>query len=400
MKVKNYLLNFGPQHPAAHGVLRLIIELNGEIVKNCDPHIGLPHRGTEKLMEQKNYLQALPYFDRLDYVSMMSQEHAYSLNIERLFNSFQRTQFLPTYEIPIRAKQIRVLFLEITRILNHLLAITTHAMDIGALTPSLWAFEEREKLVEFYERVSGARMHAAFIRPGGVSQDIPEGLISDINVFMSTFARRLDDIEELLNSNRIFKERVYKIGKVPHSVIKDHAFSGVMARGSGIPIDLRKIYQYENYSEYQFRIPIGTNGDCYDRFLIRCLEMRESIKIIQQVCDSLAPGPVLFPLAKHINPSRGNSKFFMEALINHFKYYSNGFHVPEGLLYTAVEAPKGEFGTLLATKDHDNKPYRCYIRAPGFYHLAAINRISYDHSLADVVAIIGTLDIVFGEVDR
>lgn len=400
MKIKNYLLNFGPQHPSAHGVLRLIIELSGEIVKNSDPHIGLLHRGTEKLMEQKNYLQALPYMDRLDHCSMMAQEHAYSLNIERLFNNLQKRNFLPPYEIPTRAKQIRVLFLELTRLINHLLSITTHAMDIGALTPSLWCFEEREKLVEFYERVSGARMHAAYIRPGGVSQDLPEGLIADIHAFLSVFSRRLDDVAELLNSNRVFKERVFQIGVVPHSVVKDHALSGVMARGSGIPIDLRKLYNYEDYSEYKFRIPIGAYGDCYDRFLIRSLEMRESVNIAQQVCEKLAPGPVLFPLAKHINPSRGNSKFFMESIINHFKYFSNGFQIPEGLLYTAVEAPKGEFGTLLATKDYDNKPYRCYIRAPGFYHLAALNRISYDHSLADVVAIIGTLDIVFGEVDR
>jgi NADH dehydrogenase (ubiquinone) Fe-S protein 2 len=400
MNIKNYLLNFGPQHPAAHGVLRMVIELNGEVVKNCDPHIGLLHRGTEKLMEHKNYLQALPYFDRLDYVSMMAQEHAYSLNVEKLFNEPLNKQFLPAITVPLRASHIRVLFLEITRILNHLLAITTHAMDIGALTPFLWAFEEREKLIEFYERVSGARMHTAFIRPGGVAQDLPEGLLYDIHVFILSFSKRLDDIEEVLNANRIFKERVKDIGRVSYSVAKDHAFTGVMTRGSGIPFDLRKLYNYEHYDEFDFRVPVGLTGDCYDRYLIRLLEMRESVRIIEQVCNRIQPGPIMVPFSKLSNPSRANTKYFMEALIHHFKFFSNGFQMPEGLLYTSVEAPKGEFGTLLASHRNDTKPYRCHIRAPGFYHLAAINRISKEHSLADVVAIIGTLDIVFGEVDR
>jgi NADH dehydrogenase (ubiquinone) Fe-S protein 2 len=400
MKIKNYLINFGPQHPAAHGVLRMVVELNGEIIKNCDPHIGLLHRGTEKLIEHKNFLQALPYFDRLDYVSMMAQEHAFSMAIERLFNEPSAKQMTPIFKVPTRASHIRVLFLEITRILNHLLAVTTHAMDVGALTPFLWAFEEREKLIEFYERVSGARMHAAYIRPGGVAFDLPKGLLKDIHDFLLPFSRKLTDIEELLNSNRIFKERVLNIGKVSYSVAKDHAFTGVMTRGSGIPFDLRKIYNYENYNDFSFKIPVGLFGDCYDRYLIRMQEMRESIKIIEQVCNQIENGPVLVPFAKFSNPSRAIMKHQMEALIHHFKFFSNGIIMPEGALYTSVEAPKGEFGTFLAAYRQDTKPYRCHIRAPGFFHLAAINRISKEHSLADVVAIIGTLDIVFGEVDR
>lgn len=400
MKLKNYLINFGPQHPAAHGVLRMVIELNGEVIKNCDPHIGLLHRGTEKLIEYKNILQSLPYFDRLDYVSMMAQEHAYSLTIEKLFNEPNVKLLLPSIEVPIRAQYIRVLFLEITRILNHLLAITTHAMDVGALTPFLWAFEEREKLIEFYERVSGARMHTAYIRPGGVGYDLPSGLIKDIYDFLSPFSKKLTDIEEILNLNRIFKERVLKIGIVTHALANTHGFTGVMARGSGIPVDIRKINPYELYSSISFKIPVGSSGDCYDRYLVRIFEIRESCKIIEQVCNSIELGPVLVPFSKMTNPSRANMKQFMEALIHHFKFFSNGIYIPEGILYSSIEAPKGEFGTFITTYHNHNKLYRCHIRAPGFFHLAAINLLSKNHSLADVVAIIGTLDIVFGEVDR
>jgi NADH dehydrogenase I D subunit len=399
VKIKNYLINFGPQHPAAHGVLRMVIELNGEIIQNCDPHIGLLHRGTEKLIEHKNFLQSLPYFDRLDYVSMMAQEHAYSLAVENLFNEIYNKELLPALEIPERARYIRILFLEITRILNHLLAITTHAMDVGALTPFLWAFEEREKLIEFYERVSGARMHTAYIRPGGVAYDLPTGLLKDIYDFLLPFARKINDVEELLNDNRIFKERVLNIGKVTHNVAKNYAFTGVMARGSGIPYDLRRIYNYENYDNFSFQIPIGSVGDCYDRFLIRLLEMRESCKIIAQACSNMPEGPCTIPYGKLTNPSRAHMKHFMEALIHHFKFFTQSINIEKGLIYTAVEAPKGEFGTLLASYG-DTKPYRCHIRAPGFFHLAGIHQISQNHSLADVVAIIGTLDIVFGEVDR
>nr|ACZ96472.1 NADH dehydrogenase subunit 7 [Didymium iridis]ACZ96473.1 NADH dehydrogenase subunit 7 [Didymium iridis] len=400
MKIKNYLINFGPQHPAAHGVLRMVVELNGEVIQNCDPHIGLLHRGTEKLIEHKNFLQSLPYFDRLDYVSMMAQEHAYSMAVETLFNDVYAKALLPTIEIPSRARSIRILFLEITRILNHLLAITTHAMDVGALTPFLWAFEEREKLIEFYERVSGARMHTAYIRPGGVAFDLPLGLLKDIHDFLLPFSRKLTDIEELLNENRIFKDRVLNIGVVPYNVVKDHAFTGVMARGSGIPYDLRRVYNYENYNDYDFKIPVGSAGDCYDRFLIRVAEMRESCKIIAQVCCKITKGPISVSFGKFANPSRALMKHQMEALIHHFKFFSNGIVMPEGTVYVSVEAPKGEFGTLLVSYQNNTKPYRCHIRAPGFHHLGAINRVSQNHSLADVVAIIGTLDIVFGEVDR
>jgi len=398
--IKNYLVNFGPQHPAAHGVLRLVIELNGEIITNCDPHIGLLHRGTEKLIESKNLLQSLPYFDRLDYVSMMAQEHAYSLAIENLFREVNAKMLRPPLEIPERASNIRVLFLEITRILNHLLALTTHAMDVGALIPFLWAFEEREKLIEFYERVSGARMHASYIRPGGVAYDLPAGLLKDIYEFLQPFSTGLSDIEELLCTNRIFKERVLNIGIISHNIVRKHAFTGVMTRGSGIPYDLRKIHNYENYNQYSFKVPVGKIGDCYDRFLIRLLEMRESLYIINQVCARIRPGSIMVPFAKMTNPSRANMKHHMEDLIHHFKYFSNGIIPPEGTIYTAVEAPKGEFGTLLTSEQDSTKLYRCHIRAPGFHHLAAIHRVAQHHSLADVVAIIGTLDIVFGEVDR
>jgi NADH dehydrogenase (ubiquinone) Fe-S protein 2 len=400
LRIKNYLLNFGPQHPAAHGVLRLVVELNGEIIQNCDPHIGLLHRGTEKLIEHKNFLQSLPYFDRLDYVSMMAQEHAFSLAVENLYNELNAKVDMPLMEIPHRARSIRILFLEITRILNHLLAVTTHAMDVGALTPFLWAFEEREKLIEFYERVSGARMHTAYIRPGGVAYDLPIGLLQDIQKFLGPFARKLDDIDEMLNENRIFKDRVKNIGIVSHVVAKDHAFTGVMTRGSGIPYDLRKLLNYEHYSDYNFKIPIGLNGDCYDRFMIRMSEMRQSCCIIEQICNTIVNGSISVPFGKLTHPSRANMKHLMEALIHHFKFFSHGIGIPDGIMYNAVEAPKGEFGTLIASYNNGTKPYRCHIRAPGFHHLGAINKISQNHSLADVVAIIGTLDIVFGEVDR
>jgi len=398
--LKNYLINFGPQHPAAHGVLRMVVELNGEIVQNCDPHIGLSHRGTEKLIEHKSFLQALPYFDRLDYVSMMAQEHAYSLAIENLINNLCAKTLEPYIEIPERARYIRLLFLEITRILNHLLAVTTHAMDVGALTPFLWAFEEREKLIEFYERVSGARMHAAFIRPGGVSYDLPLGLLNDIYHFLVPFTKKLNDMEELLTTSRIFKERVLHIGKVTYTIANDHAFSGVMVRGSGIPYDLRKIYNYENYNEFNFQIPVGVNGDCYDRFLVRLMEMRVSCSIIGQICDRIKDGFIKIPYTKFTNPNRADMKYLMEALIQHFKFFSTGAIIPEAIIYSSIEAPKGEFGTLIASYNDNTKPYRCHIRAPGFHHLGGINRIAQNHSLADVVAIVGTLDIVFGEVDR
>lgn len=400
-KIKNYLLNFGPQHPAAHGVLRMVIELKGEVIQNCDPHIGLLHRGTEKLIEHKNFLQALPYFDRLDYVSMMAQEHAYSLAVENLFTNLYAKELLPNIEIPERARHIRILFLEITRLLNHLLAVTTHSMDIGALTPFLWAFEEREKMIEFYERVSGARMHAAFIRPGGIAYDLPIGLLNDIYHFLAPFSKKLIDMEELLLDNRIFKARICNVGNIDYNIARNHAFSGVMVRGSGIPHDLRKVYNYENYNEFQFKIPIGLNGDCYDRFMVRLVEMRESCAIIAQICDRIGEGLIKNPFSKFNNPIRADMKNHMETLIHHFKYFSSGIIPTENaIVYTSTEAPKGEFGVMIASHKNDLKPFRCHIRAPGFHHLAAINRISQNHSLADVVAIIGTLDIVFGEVDR
>lgn len=386
---KNYNLNFGPQHPAAHGVLRLILELNGEIVKKATPHIGLLHRGTEKLIEYKTYLQALPYFDRLDYVSMMAQEHTYSLSIEHLLKC----------NIPLRSKYIRVLFLEITRLLNHILSLTTHALDVGALTPFLWGFEEREKLMEFYERVSGARMHASYIRPGGVNQDIPIGLLEDIYKFIINFNSRIDEIEELLTNNRIWKQRLINIGIVPKQHALNWNFSGVMLRGSGIKWDLRKNYPYEIYDQLNFNIPIGFNGDCYDRYLIRIFEMRESIKIIDQIINLIPNGHIKLDNKKITPPIRKDMKNFMESLIHHFKLFSEGFNVPKGKIYCATEAPKGEFGVFLIS-DGTNKPYRCKIRSPGFYHLQGLDFMSKNHFIADVVTIIGTQDIVFGEVDR
>jgi len=388
-ELKSFTINFGPQHPAAHGVLRLILELEGEIVKKADPHIGLLHRGTEKLIEHKTFLQALPYFDRLDYVSMMAQEHTYSLAVEKLLD----------IKIPRRAQIIRVLFAEITRILNHLLAIGCHAMDVGAMTPFFWAFEEREKLMEFYERVSGARMHAAYIRPGGVSLDLPLGFLDDVYLFISQFNLRLDEIEELLTSNRIWKERLVDIGIVSAKKAIDWGFSGVMLRGSGIPWDLRKTQPYEVYSELNFSIPVGNNGDCYDRYLIRIEEMRESLNILSQVLPLFKEGPIKTTNNKITPPLRFEMKNSMEAVIHHFKFYTEGFRPPFGETYTATEAPKGEFGVYLISNNTE-KPYRCKIKAPGFGHLQALNEMSQNHMIADVVTIIGTQDIVFGEVDR
>lgn len=382
-------MNFGPQHPAAHGVLRLVLELDGEVVRRADPHIGLLHRGTEKLIEYKTYMQALPYFDRLDYVSMMVQEHVFSLAIEKLLNC----------TVPIRAQYIRVLFLEITRILNHLMAVTTHALDVGALTPFLWGFEEREKLMEFYERVSGARMHANYIRPGGVSQDLPLGLLSDIYEFASQFNSRIDEMEELLTNNRIWKQRLVDVGVVTRSQALDWGFTGVLLRGSGILWDLRKVQPYEVYSRLDFEIPIGTNGDCYDRYLVRISEMRQSVRLILQCIEQMPKGLIKIPDKKISPPSRRELKNSMEALIHHFKLYSKGFNIVPNETYVSTEAPKGEFGVYLVS-DGTNNPYRCKIKAPGFAHLQGLDFMSRGHMIADVVTIIGTQDIVFGEIDR
>jgi len=388
-ELKNFTINFGPQHPAAHGVLRLILELDGEVIRRADPHIGLLHRGTEKLIEQKTYIQALPYFDRLDYVSMMAQEHTYSLAVEKIGQ----------IKIPLRAQYIRVLFLEITRILNHLLAVGCHAMDVGAMTPFLWAFEEREKLMEFYERVSGARMHAAYIRPGGVSMDIPLGFLDDVHIFIDQFAIRLDEIEEMLTGGRIWKERLVDIGVVSSKKAIDWGFSGVMLRGSGIMWDLRKSQPYEVYSNLNFSIPVGSSGDCYDRYMIRIEEMRQSLVIIEQCLHQMPEGPVKTSDYKVSPPSRSEMKTSMEAVIHHFKFYTEGAVLPHGETYAATEAPKGEFGVYLVSNNTE-KPYRCKIKAPGFGHLQALNDMAKGHMIADVVTIIGTQDIVFGEIDR
>jgi NADH dehydrogenase (ubiquinone) Fe-S protein 2 len=388
-ELKNFTINFGPQHPAAHGVLRLILELDGEVVKRADPHIGLLHRGTEKLIENKTYIQALPYFDRLDYVSMMAQEHTYSLAVEKIAG----------VKVPRRAQVIRVIFLEITRILNHLLAVGCHAMDVGAMTPFMWAFEEREKLMEFYERVSGARMHAAYVRPGGVSLDIPLGFLDDLYLFCNQFNIRLDEIEEMLTGNRIWKERLVDIGIVSSKKAVDWGFSGVMLRGSGLPWDLRKTQPYEIYPELDFSIPVGNSGDCFDRYLIRVEEMRQSLNIIEQSIKLMEEGPIKIINYKLNPPSRSEMKVSMEAVIHHFKMYSEGIVLPFGETYTATEAPKGEFGVYLISNNTE-KPYRCKIKAPGFGHLQALNEMSKGHMIADVVTIIGTQDIVFGEVDR
>ena len=388
-KIKNFTINFGPQHPAAHGVLRLVLELNGEIVSRADPHIGLLHRGTEKLIEYKNYVQALPYFDRLDYVSMMAQEHSYCLAIEKLFNC----------KVPKRAQYIRVLFAEITRILNHLLAVGCHAMDVGAMTPFLWAFEEREKLMEFYERVSGARMHAAYFRPGGLQVDIPKGLLDDIYMFTEQFTLRLTEMEDMLTENRIWKQRLVDIGIVNANDACQWGFSGVMLRGSGVYWDLRKSQPYEVYDQLKFNIPVGNNGDCYDRYLIRVFEMKESLKIIEQCLNLMPLGYIKTNDFKISPPTRVDMKQSMEALIHHFKMYTQGVSIPVNETYIGTEAPKGEFGVYLIS-DNTNRPYRCKIKAPGFNHLQALDFMSKGHLIADVVTIIGTQDIVFGEVDR
>jgi len=388
-QLQTYNLNFGPQHPSAHGVLRLILELNGEAVIQATPHIGLLHRGTEKLIEYKTYLQALPYFDRLDYVSMMANEHAYSLAVEKALNCV----------VPLRAQYIRVLFDEITRILNHIMAVTTHAMDVGALTPFLWAFEEREKLMEFYERVSGARMHAAYIRPGGVALDLPLGFLDDVYLFIQQFASRLDEIEELLTSNRIWLQRLTDIGIVTKEQALNWGFSGVMVRASGIKQDLRKTEPYEIYENLVFEIPVGNKGDSYDRYCIRMQEMRQSLQIIYQVINKMPGGPIKTDNQKIIGESRALMKTSMESIIHHFKLYTEGFTVPAKESYTAIEAPKGEFGVYLVS-DNTSKPYRCKIKAPGFLHLQGLNDMAKNHLLSDVVTLIGTQDIVFGEVDR
>ena len=386
-----FTINFGPQHPAAHGVLRLVLELDGEVVERVDPHVGLLHRGTEKLIEYKTYLQAIPYFDRLDYVAPMNQEHAFCLAAERLLE----------VEVPRRAQYIRVLYSEVGRLLSHLLNVTTQAMDVGALTPPVWGFEEREKLMIFYERASGSRMHAAYFRVGGVHQDLPPELIDDIETFCETFPKALDDLETLITGNRIFKQRNVDIGVVTQEEAFAWGFSGVMVRGSGLAWDLRKAQPYEVYPELEFDIPVGKNGDCYDRYLCRMEEMRESVKIMKQCCATLRAldGPVMTTDGKVAPPRRGEMKASMEALIHHFKLYTEGFRVPEGEVYAAVEAPKGEFGVYLVS-DGSNKPYRCKIRAPGFPHLQAMDWMNRGHMLADVSAILGSLDIVFGEIDR
>jgi NADH dehydrogenase (ubiquinone) Fe-S protein 2 len=389
LETKNFNINFGPQHPAAHGVLRLVVELSGESVVRSEPHIGLLHRGTEKLIEYKTYLQGLPYFDRLDYVSIMAQEHAYCLAIENLLN----------LAVPIRARYIRTIFLELTRLLNHLLAVSTHALDVGALTPFLWAFEEREKLIEFYERVSGARMHAAYFRPGGVSQDLPSGLIEDIYTFLKNFNKRIDEFEEMLTNNRIWKNRLIGVGVVSANKALEFGFSGPILRGSGIAWDIRKVIPYEPYQEVDFSVFVGTYGDCYDRYLIRIYEIRESLRIIEQLISKIPSGFVKTDDKKVTPPSRGFIKFSMESLIHHFKLYSEGFSIPAAETYISVEAPKGEFGVYLQA-DGSSLPARCRIRAPGFFHLQGLDFMAKRHMLADLVTIIGTQDIVFGEVDR
>jgi NADH-quinone oxidoreductase subunit D len=390
-EIRNFTINFGPQHPAAHGVLRLVLELDGEVVERVDPHIGLLHRGTEKLIEHKTYLQAVPYFDRLDYVAPMNQEHAFALAVEKLLG----------LEVPKRAQLIRVLYSEIGRLLSHMLNVTTQALDVGALTPPLWGFEEREKLMVFYERASGSRMHAAYVRPGGVHEDLPSQLVEDINDFCDPFLKVLDDIEELLTGNRIFKQRNVDIAIVSLENAFAWGFSGVMVRGSGAAWDLRKAQPYECYGELEFDIPVGKNGDCYDRYLIRMEEMRQSVRLMKQCCERLLveAGPISVSNQKIVPPKREEMKRSMEALIHHFKLYTEGYHVPPGEVYAAVEAPKGEFGVYLVS-DGSNIPYRCKIRAPGFAHLQAMDFLCRGHMLADVSAILGSIDIVFGEVDR
>jgi len=388
-QAKTLNLNFGPQHPATHGVLRLILELDGEVIESANPHIGLLHRGTEKLIEHKTYVQALPYFDRLDYVAPMNQEHVFALAIENLLD----------LEIPIRAQYIRVMYCEIGRILNHLLNVTTQALDVGALTPSLWGFEERETLMTFYERVSGSRLHANYFRAGGVHQDLPMGLTEDIEKFCNNFPKIIDDIETLLTDNRIFKQRNVDIGIVTKQEALDHSFTGVMIRGSGVPWDLRKSQPYECYENIDFKIPIGKNGDCYDRYLCRIGEMRESVNIIKYCLINMPKGPIKTIDGKISPPKKSKLKNSMEALIHHFKLFTEGYRVDPGEIYSAVEAPQGEFGVFLIS-DGSNKPYKCKIRAPGFSHLQAMDYLMKGHMLADVPAVLGSLDIVFGEIDR
>jgi NADH-quinone oxidoreductase subunit D len=389
VEIDSHAINFGPQHPAAHGVLRLILEMDGEVVERADPHIGLLHRGTEKLIEYKTYMQAVPYFDRLDYVSPMCEEHTFALATEKLLG----------IEVPERGQWIRVLFAEITRVLNHLLNVTTYALDVGAITPSLWGFEEREKLMEFYEAASGARLHANYFRPGGVSRDLPAGLDAKIAAWAATFPKFLDELEELLTANRIWKQRTVDIGVMSAAQALAWGFTGPCLRASGVPWDLRRSQPYDKYAEVDFRIAVGRNGDCYDRYLMRLAEMRESVKIIQQALGKMQPGPVKVQDRKFSPPGRGEMKRSMEALIHHFKLYTEGYHVPPGATYTAVESPKGEFGVYLVA-DGTNRPYRCKIRSTGFALLQAIDVMAKRHMLADAVAIIGSLDIVFGEIDR
>ena len=388
-QIKPLTLNFGSQHPAAHGVLRLVLEMDGEVIERADPHIGLLHRGTEKLIEYKTYLQAIPYFDRLDYVSPMNQEHAFALGVERLLG----------IEVPRRAQFIRVLYSELTRIANHILNLTTFAIDVGAMTPLLWGFEQREKIMEFYERASGARLHAAYFRPGGVPRDLPPDLLEDIAEFCEDYPQHIDDLEGLLTENRIFRQRTVDIGVVTQEEALDWGFSGPMVRGSGLAWDLRKAQPYEVYDELEFGIPVGKNGDCFDRYLVRIEEMRESLKIIRQCLDMMPEGPVMIENHKVAPPRRPEMKKSMEALIHHFKLYTEGYHVPPGEVYAAVEAPKGEFAVFLVSNG-GNKPYKCRLRAPGFPHLAAMDHICRGHMLADSVAILGSMDIVFGAIAR
>jgi len=388
-QIKPLTLNFGPQHPAAHGVLRLVLEMDGEVIERADPHIGLLHRGTEKLIEYKTYLQAVPYFDRLDYVAPMNQEHAFALAVEKLLG----------IEVPPRGQYIRVLYSEIGRILNHLLNICTFAIDIGAMTPILWGFEQREKLMEFYERACGARMHAAYFRPGGVHQDLPQALLDDIGEFCELYPQLVDDFETLLTDNRIFRQRTVDIGVLTPEDCANWGCSGPVIRGSGVPWDLRRAQPYECYEELDFQIPVGKNGDCFDRYLVRMEEMRQCVKIMKQCVENMPAGPVHVRNTKISPPKRSEMKHSMEALIHHFKLYTEGYHVPPGETYTAVEAPKGEFAVYLVS-DGTNRPYKCKIRAPGFPHLAAMDFLCKGHMLADSVAILGSLDIVFGEIDR
>ena len=389
MNNKTITVNFGPVHPAAHGVLRLLLDLDGEVVERADPHIGLLHRGTEKLIEHKTYLQAIPYFDRLDYVAPMNQEHAFALAIERLTNS----------AVPIRGQYIRVLFSEIGRLLSHLLNVTTSAMDVGAMSPITWGFDEREKLLDFYEEVSGSRFHAAYFRAGGVHKDLPDGLLQKIYDFCISFPKALDDIETMLTENRIFKQRNVDIANITKDEAIDNGFTGFILRSTGVPWDLRKSQPYDAYEDFDFKIPVGKNGDCYDRYLCQIAEMRESIKIMIQCIEKMPDGEVINHDAKIAAPKRADMKTSMEAIIHHFKFFTEGFQVPAGEIYTAVEAPKGEFGVYLIS-DGTSKPYRCKIRAPGFAHLAAFNMLTKGHLLADVPAILGSIAVVFGEVDR